>query len=291
MKIGVIGSINIDLVVKLNQFLKKGETIIGSDFQLHMGGKGANQASMIRSLVDSVVFCGAVGDDIYAEKVMGHFKKLGISHEFIKHKKGNTGLAMIQLVSGDNAIAVIPGVNNKINKEDIDDFIDSNGDLKIIVLQLEINYDAIEYIVNKCSSLGITIILNPAPAREISKAILDKIDYLIPNESEAQFLFKTDNYYEIVEEYKGKVLITLGEKGVIFWDKYENVPKIIPAHEINVVDTTGAGDSFVAGFSVGILKNKDIKDCIELGITLASLTCESMGAQGAYERIKKEIKV
>lgn len=291
MKIGVIGSINIDLVLKLERFMRKGETVIGKDFQLHMGGKGANQATMMTSLVDSVIFCGAVGNDAYAAKVLSHFEAIGLQRDFIYRKEGNTGLALIQLVEGDNAIAVVPGVNNMFTREDIDNFFEKNDDIGVVVLQLEINFDVVEYIITKCHNNGIKVILNPAPAKDIDKNLIDKVHYLIPNETEAELIFKTNDYKSIVEDNLGKVIITLGDKGVIFWDSNENVPKIIPARKINVVDTTGAGDSFIAGFSVGLIKNMSISEAIELGIEVASLTCESMGAQGAFERIKKEIKI
>lgn len=291
MKIGVIGSINIDLVLRLERFMRKGETVIGQDFQLHMGGKGANQATMMTSLIDSVIFCGAVGNDAYADKALSHFAAIGLQKDFIYQKEGNTGLALIQLVEGDNAIAVVPGVNNLFTREDIDNFFEKNKDIEIVVLQLEINFDIVEHIITKCHNNGIKVILNPAPAKDIDKSIIEKVHYLIPNETEAELIFKTNDYKSIVKDNLGKVIITLGDNGVIFWDSVENVPKIIPDKKINVLDTTGAGDSFIAGFSVGLIKNMSISAAIELGIVVASLTCESMGAQGAFERIKKEIKV
>lgn len=290
MKIGVIGSINVDLVVGMDKFVRKGETLIGNDIQLYMGGKGANQATMIKALEDSIVFCGAVGNDVYAEKVSTHFDSIGLSREFINHKKGSTGLAIIQLVEGDNAIIVVPGVNNKFNETDVDNFLKSNPDIHVVVLQLEINFDIVKYIIRKCKELNIKVILNPAPAAKLDQEIIESIDYLIPNETETELIFNTNDYFEVVAEHKGKVLITLGEKGVIFWDKYENVPKIVPANKINVVDTTGAGDSFVAGFAVGLINNLDLRDSVKLGIDVASLTCESMGAQGAFFKIRDKFK-
>lgn len=290
MKIGVIGSINVDLVVGLDKFVRKGETLIGNDIQLYMGGKGANQATMIKALSDSIIFCGAVGNDVYAEKVSTHFDSIGLSKDFIQHKMGSTGLAIIQLVEGDNAIVVVPGVNNSFSKQDVDHFLESNPEIHIMVLQLEINFDIVKYIIKKCKELDIKVILNPAPAAKLDQNVIDDVDYLIPNETETELIFGSNDYHDVVSTYKGKVLVTLGEKGVIFWDKHENVPKIVPANKIKVVDTTGAGDSFVAGFAVGLLNQLDLQSSIKLGIDVASMTCESMGAQSAIFKIKDKFK-
>lgn len=290
MKIGVIGSINVDLVVEMDKFVSKGETIIGNDFQLFMGGKGANQATMIKALNDSIVFCGAVGNDVYSEKVSAHFNSIGIVKDFLLHKSGSTGLAIIQLVQGDNAIVVIPGVNNIISEKDVDHFLEKNPEIQFMVLQLEIKFDIVKYIIQKCKELQIKVILNPAPATKLVEDIIESVDYLIPNETETELIFNNTDYLEVVTNYKEKVIVTLGEKGVVFWDKNENVPKVIPANKINVVDTTGAGDSFVAGFAVGLFSQLSIEDSIKLGINVASMTCESMGAQGAFFRIKDKYK-
>ena len=286
MKIGVVGSINVDMVYSLPKFLKLGETLMGSNFQLLMGGKGANQAVMTSALVDDVVFLGAVGKDSFGTNAIANLTSKGVGVENISLKDNSTGLAIIQLVNGENSIAVIPGANLDIQKSEIDHFLDQHPDLGLVISQLEINIDAIIHLVDQCKARHISIILNPAPAQKLSSDLIDKVDYLIPNENETEFLFNSQDYEKLVTDFAGKLIITLGSKGVMYYDQQKAV--ISPSQKIEVVDTTGAGDSFVAGFAAGISKKLGIKAAVELGIEIASLTCISMGAQGAYERVKKE---
>lgn len=287
MKLGVVGSINIDMMFFLQQNLKRGETVFGDNFCILMGGKGANQAIMMRALTDQIVFCGAVGNDVYAEKALSHLKMMGLDTQCVYQKETNTGLALIQVVDGDNSIAVIQGANNQITKYDVDNFLALNSDLELIVTQLEINYDAIEYLLEQCHHKGIETILNPAPARELEDKLIDKVTYLIPNETEAEIIFRNKDFEAVVNQYQGKVLVTLGSKGVLFFDSNENIPKIEPAQKINVVDSTGAGDSFIAGFAVGMQKFRSVRESVRLGIRVASLTCQTMGAQGAYNQVRQ----
>jgi ribokinase len=288
MKIGIIGSINVDLMIKLNNFMSKGVTTFTENFELMMGGKGANQAVMLRSLNDNVSFCGAVGNDVYATSLVNYFNKKGLKTDYIFKKNSNTGLAIIQIVKQDNSIAVVPGANNLITKKDIDKFLQGNPDLKVVVSQLEINFSAVEYLIGKCKEKSIPIILNPAPGKKISKNLIEKVDYLIPNETEAKLIFNSEDFNKLVNKYKEKLIITLGSKGVLYYNKKKSKAELIPAQKIKVVDTTGAGDSFVAGFASGVVKGSTIAESIKLGIEIASLTCQVMGAQGAYELVKNK---
>lgn len=287
MKLGVVGSINIDMLYTLEKFLQKGETLFGDNFQVLMGGKGANQAVMMSALNDNVVFLGAVGNDDFAKKALHHLESKNVNVGFISTKEKNTGLAIIQIVHGDNSIAVIPGANTQIKKEEIDHFLNENKDLRLVVSQMEINMDAVNYLIDQCHAKRIPIILNPAPAQPLSDEIIEKVDFLIPNETETEYLFHTDDFESLVKQYAGKLLITMGSRGVMYFDG--NVPVIAPALKIEVVDTTGAGDSFVAGFASGIGNNLGMKAAVELGIKVASMTCMCMGAQGAYERVRSEL--
>ncbi|TXT19140.1 MAG: ribokinase [Erysipelotrichaceae bacterium] len=260
--------------------------MMGSNFQLLMGGKGANQAVMTSAMVDEVVFLGAIGNDSFGTSAIENLMRKGVGIESISTKNNSTGLAIIQLVNGENSIAVIPGANLDIQKVEIDCFLDLHPDLSLIVSQLEINLEAITHLIEQCDNRNIPIILNPAPAQHLSSDLIDKVDYLIPNENEAEFLFNTQDYEKLVTDFAGKLLITMGSKGVMYYDQGNSF--ISPSQKIDVVDTTGAGDSFIAGFAVGISRKLGIKAAVELGIEIASETCLCMGAQGAYERVKQE---
>lgn len=287
MKLGVVGSINIDMVYKLSQFLKQGETRFGSDFQVLMGGKGANQAVMMSALNDHVVFLGAVGQDSFGEDALKHLKQKNIDVSYISKKKENTGLAIIQLVDGDNSIAVIPGANIQIQKEEVDRFLDENSDLGLVVTQLETNLDSVAYLIEQCKLRNIPLILNPAPAAKLADGIIDQVAYLIPNETETELLFGSTDYESLVNRYQGKLLITMGSQGVMYYDGQKAT--VAPSQKLEVVDTTGAGDSFVAGFATGIANKRSMKEAVELGIKVASLTCMNMGAQGAYDQVRSQL--
>ncbi len=130
--------------------------------------------------------------------------------------------------------------------------------------------------------------MNPAPAIDLDESIIENVEYLIPNETEAETIFKSNDLESIVKEYKGKVIITLGENGVMYYK--DNLVKVEPSNKITVVDTTGAGDSFVAGFTSGIANNLDIQNAIKKGIAIASITCEHLGAQTSYAVLKEKTK-
>ena len=131
--------------------------------------------------------------------------------------------------------------------------------------------------------------MNPAPAMKLKKELIDKVTYLIPNEIEAEVIFNSKDLKQIVKDNLGKVLITLGKDGVMYFD--EGKVCIMPSQKIEVVDTTGAGDSFVAGFTSGIARGLSLKEAIKKGIEVASITCKYIGAQTSYKQIEKEFKL
>ncbi len=289
MKVAVIGSINVDLVYKLNHNLKKGETIFAQNYQMFDGGKGANQAVMLSALNDNVLMLGAVGNDGFGKKALSGLHEKDIDTSNVLVKDGNTGLAIIQVVDGDNSIVVVPGENHNITKQDIDSFFSLHPDIAVVVSQLEINYDAVQYLIDLCYEKNIKIVLNPAPASKLTTSMIDKVTYLIPNEIEFESIFQTNDMEDYVHKYQGKLLITLGSKGVLFFNG--NVPEILPAQKIDAVDTTGAGDSFIAGFTTGIIRNYSLRQSIELGMKIASLTCQIYGAQSAFNQVKGMMKL
>ena len=284
LKIGVVGSINVDVIYSANRHPKKGETIFGDQYNIGNGGKGANQAVILNALEDDVIFFGAVGNDILGLEARNNLGKKNLE-TMVEIKEGNTGMAIIRLANNDNDIIVFKGANEKVDKSDIDQFLDKNPDLEIIVSQLEINFEAIQYLINRAYDLGIKVILNPAPAIRLTPQLIEKVDFLIPNETEAEEIFQTKDFGEIVKAYQGKVIITFGSKGVMYLDGDE--AKIVPAEKISVVDTTGAGDSFVAGFTSGIYQGLSTKEAVQKGVRVASITCQFFGAQTSHRRVRE----
>lgn len=284
MKIAVVGSINIDVSYQVDKRPKKGETVFGNSYILAYGGKGANQAVILSAIEKDVVFFGAVGDDGFGKSAKADLLKKDLDLQII-NKKGNSGLAVIERIGHDNSIVVINGANAEITVDDIKNFLDKNPNIEIIVSQLEINVEAVKYLIEQAFEKGIKIILNPAPSLKIELDIIDKTTYLIPNEIEAKLIFCNAKLEDIVLKYQGKVVITMGDKGVMYFDG--DSVQVFPAQKIKAIDTTGAGDSFVAGFTAGISRGFNLKKAISLGVEVSSLTCQSIGAQTAYKKIKE----
>lgn len=285
MKIGVIASINIDVFYRLDRFLSIGETTNIDEYQILLGGKGCNQAVMLQALGTSPVAFGALGDDPMEQMARQMLEDKGLSTTSILKKPGSTGLALIQLIHQDNAITVIPGNNKAITKEDVDAFFQAH-ELTHLVLCFETNMDAVEYIIDQAKQRGIVMIVNPAPMREFPPAMLDGIDYFIPNEIEAKQFFG-DDVEAAVEKMQGKLVVTMGSSGVMYYDAGV---KVYPAQSIEVVDTVGAGDSFVAGFSAGIFRGYSLTQAIALGTKTAALTCQHLGAQGAFDIVQSTLQ-
>ena len=285
MKMGVIASINIDVFYRLDRFLSVGETTNVDEYQILLGGKGCNQAVMLEALGASPVAFGALGDDPMEQMARTMLEEKGLSTSSILKKAGSTGLALIQLIEQDNAITVIPGNNKTITTAEVDAFFQAN-ELTHLVLCFETNMDAVEYIIQEAKKRGIVVIVNPAPMREFPLSMLDSIDYFIPNEIEAKQLFG-DDLQTKVEAMKGKLVVTMGDQGVLYYDQGV---KQMPAQKIAVVDTVGAGDSFVAGFAAGIYRGYSLMQSIELGTKTAALTCQYLGAQGAFEKVKDTLQ-
>lgn len=287
MKIGVVGSINVDLIYQLDRPLAQGETRFASSYEVLDGGKGANQAVMTKALYQNTVFLGAVGPDTFGQKALKSLKEKALDDDVVS-VKGDTGLAVIQLLTGDNQIVVFPGANHLLTPSHVDAFLAKHPDLGWLVVQLESPMDTVVYLLEKAHLKGIKTILNPAPAPQNFKLEwLAWVDYLVPNEHEMVAIFGDDAFETILEKYPKKVLVTLGKDGVKFFDQ-----RLIhvPAEVIKVVDTTGAGDSFVAGFTVALAQEESLYVAVEHGIKVASLTCQRMGAQGAYNELKGKTK-
>ena len=288
MKIGVLGSINSDIVYQIKTPPKQGETVFGDTYDILPGGKGANQAVIAHSLGDEVAFLGSLGTDSFGQFSLKSFQSKGISIDNIAISSSPSGIAIIQLTQLDNSIVVIPGANQSITLDHINRFFEQHHDLSGVVTQHENNLDAVELFLRRARNESIPTILNPAPANALSPDWQDFVDILIPNEHEARLIFKTTSLSKIVSLHPNRVVITLGDQGAMFHDGSREI--LVPAKKINVVDTTGAGDSFVAGFSSSYFKDRDIITAIKQGIEVASITCQYLGAQGAYDYLVHNLK-
>lgn len=290
MKIGVVGSINMDLVIKTDRIPQKGETIIGNNLTDFPGGKGANQAVAISRLGESVTMFGCVGRDQYGECLIQNFKDEKVDASYVKEIDGvSTGIAVITVCEDDNSIIVIPGANNYVDKDYIDSIKDKILEHNLIILQNEIPMETIEYVVDFCNENKIKTILNPAPARKISKELIDKLSYLTPNEHEVDLIFGVENIDEVLSKYNQKLIITLGENGVKFANENKEIVQV-PCRKSNVIDTTGAGDTFNGAFCVGLVHGKKLYGSIKFANIAAGLSTEKFGAQSGMPYLNEVLE-
>jgi ribokinase len=293
MKLGVVGSINMDMVVTAERIPSKGETIKGNDISYIPGGKGANQAVAAARLGAEVEMFGCVGNDDTGRILIKNLIKEGIQTRNICIIDDiTTGIAVITVAENDNSIIVVAGANNMVDKAYVDSISEDLLACDMVLLQHEIPQETVEYVIHLCNEHRIKVVLNPAPARPVHKEIIDMIDYLTPNEHEAVIIFGADkNTEDLLKQYPEKLIITQGEKGVSVCQKSGEV-LLVPARKANVVDTTGAGDTLNGAFTVAILSNKYIADALRFANVAASLSTEKFGAQGgmpSYETVMREI--
>lgn len=286
--ISVVGSINTDLVVTANRMPKKGETITGDNFSIYPGGKGANQAVAIAKLGGDVQMLGCVGDDVNSTIMLENLEKNGVKVDYIKKVHGvPTGTASITVAENDNCIIVVPGANDHVDKSYIDSIKPQLLKSKYVLVQYEIPLETVEYVIEICTQNDIKVVVNPAPVQKVDIELLNKVQYITPNEHEAMLIFDGyDNINSLLKDYTNKVIVTLGEKGAAYSDgeKVINIPVI---DNVNVVDTTGAGDTFSGALVKALSDDLSIIDAITFAGWASGMSVEKFGAQEGMPTISE----
>jgi len=289
MSVSILGIYVADLVFFGKKIPTEGETILGNNFVIGPGGKGSNQAVAAAKAGAQTYFISKIGDDQFGEMAKKIYDEAKVDYSnVIISQEHSTGAAaiMVNEQSGTNAINVFPGAAGAITNEDIDKAEETIKSSKIFLTQLEAPKDTVLYAIKKAHQLGVKTILNPAPAAEIDKSFFPFIDYFTPNETEASFY--VDHPVETLDEANKaaakllntgikNVIITLGDKGVYFANDNETFSAPIANLSNPVVDTTGAGDAFNAGFAVALTENKTIKEAILFGSAVAGLSTTKIG--------------
>jgi ribokinase len=298
-KVIVVGSSNTDLVFETPKFPKDGETVIGGDFEVISGGKGANQAVAAARAGADVVFLTKVGNDEFGSNAIDAYELEGIDISFIEKQKGvSTGTAMIMVnqTSGENAIIVAPGANDYLNEQNIDRISSSIMEKDIVLCQLEIPLPTVTYLLTQAKKKNALTVLNPAPFKKINLDILKYVDIITPNEIETHYLTGIELInresielaaLRLLQRVNKAVIITLGDKGV-FFISHDHERFFMQPQKVYAIDTTAAGDVF-NGYFVAALKDNDLRTAVELGMKSATMSVTRKGAQPSIP-FKNEIK-
>lgn len=286
----VIGSCNTDMVVKSHRLPVPGETVLGGAFMMNPGGKGANQAVAVARMGGKATFISKTGNDLFGRQSIEMYKDEGINTDFIFSDPNlPSGVALIMVdIHGENCIVVASGANASLNNQDIDKAKQKIESADILLMQLEIPMETVEYAAELASRKGTKVILNPAPAAFLSNKLLSCLYAIIPNETEAEMLsgikvFDLGTAKQAADIIAAKgvdvVVITLGSKGALIKEgaSYFEVP--VPT--IDAVDTTAAGDTFCGAFCVGISEGLSIVDTVRMANQAAGITVTREGAQVA----------
>ena len=295
-KIAVVGSTNIDMIIKSKKIPLPGETVGEGEFSIANGGKGANQAVAAARAGGDVTFISCVGDDDFGKKQLEKFKVDHINLQYVFIEKNTaTGVALIMVdEKGENSISVAPGANGRMTKEHLKKAKEAISSSEIVLLQLEVPIETVKYAIDMAYEMGKKVILNPAPARKIDDEVISKLHTLIVNETEAEILsgLKVDSDQavkeaadKLLEKGPDNVIITLGAKGSYILNRAGS--DFVPGFKVKAVDTTAAGDVFCGTFCVALSKEENIINAVKYASAAAALSVTKLGAQPSAPYIKE----
>ena len=281
-RIIVVGSYIVALVMDTDRIPIKGETLMARNFRQTFGGKGSNQAVQAARLGAEVSFVGEIGDDVFGCDFIGLCKLEGIDYRYVfTHEKLPTATGFIICAEGHNIITIDIGALNAFGKAEIDRAAGLFSPQSVVLIQLEIPFETAIYAARKAKEKGTVVVFNPAPAKKLSGLDLSCIDYLTPNETEARICagLSPDDPGSDLEAGRlllnmgcKNVIITLGEEGSLLINRQEET--LVPAFALSdVVDSTGAGDAFNAGFAAAIAEGLPVKDAMLFGNAAGALSC------------------
>lgn len=286
-KVVVVGSFNMDLVVKAGRRPQTGETLMGEEFGMFIGGKGSNQAIAAARLGAEVTMIGRLGTDLFGDTLMAaHVEEKICTDYVIRDTEVGTGVASILIdADGDNSIVLVPQANMRLSVEDIERAAESIAAADVLLLQLEVPIAASQRAAEIAKSNGATVVLNPAPAQELPDDFLAQVDILTPNEVETESLSGVTVSTATDAECAAKVLLdkglsavilTLGERGSLLLTS--DLTQQVPAYSVEVVDTTAAGDAFCGALAAALARGEDLVDAVAFANAAGALAVTVLGA-------------
>lgn len=279
----VVGSINMDMVVRAPRHPAPGETILGTDFQTFPGGKGANQAVAAARLGGKVMMVGRVGTDPFGDVLLANLNKDGIDTQYVYRTEATaSGVALITVSeSGQNNIVVVPGANWKLLPSDVQAAEPAFKGADVVLLQLEIPIETAAAAVHMAKRYGAQVVFNPAPAQPLDASLLAEVDFLVPNEQELSLLTGLQPIKLAAHSLQSigvkHLIVTLGSKGVYVLEGGNSTR--LPSHPVHVIDTTAAGDAFVGAFAVGLTEGLSPHQAAAMGNAAGALSVTGAGAQ------------
>ncbi len=295
----VVGSINMDLVSAAPRIPIAGETLLGSGFHMHPGGKGANQAVAIARLGYPVEMIGMVGADLFGEQLRLHLQSVGVGVAGVETVKGPTGIAAITVASsGENCIVVTPGANAAVSPEYVEQHRSLIRSAGMVLAQLEIPVESVERLAEICAETDVPLMLDPAPARALSSRLLQRVRWITPNETEAEFYSNRGSAQQSVDDHGSNgpgtaalqqtaravlargprnVILKLGARGAYIVS--DGIEQQVTAPSVDVVDTTAAGDALNGAFAVAIMSGRIPLQSLQFAVAAASISVTRSGAQ------------
>ncbi|HOM25475.1 MAG TPA: ribokinase [Thermosynergistes sp.] len=285
VKVVVVGSVNMDLIVRVSRLPRLGETMSGEGFSMGGGGKGANQAVACARLGARVTMAGCVGDDDFGKRLLSDLVSEDIDCTPVRVCPGiNTGVALIAVTKeGENAIILSPGANALTSGEDVERAAVAMKEAQVALFQLEIPTATVMVGLKKAKEAGCLTVLDPAPAAPLPDEVWPLVDVAAPNEIEAADLGGSDEptraALRLLEKGAGCVVVSLGSKGALTVTR--DCTFSVPAFPVEVVDTTGAGDAFRAGLAVALAEGKTLEEAVRFGTAAGALACTALGARSS----------
>ena len=295
-KIIVIGSSNIDMVVRTSHLPAPGENILGGEFFMNQGGKGANQAVAVKRLGGNLIFVAKLGNDILGQQSVDYFKKEGIDTKYITLDENSaSGVALISVDDhAENSIVVASGANMLLNEQDVDKVVEEMCEGDILLMQLEIPIQTVEYAARRAFEKGVKVVLNPAPARSLPKELLRYLFMITPNRIEAEMLTGIKIVNDADAERVAKeisamgvqnIIVTLGSKGCLV--REGDTSYCVDAFKVEPVDTTAAGDTFNGALCVGLAEGMNLRQAAVMASKASSVAVTRMGAQSSIPHRKE----